>query len=183
MDMLSLFLILLLLFILITKFGYEFYYSLNENGSSIKVLFCMGRFCMPLPTRTLGRMSPVTNREGVSKIVDRIHGLRRRYSLLTRFVQEVRQFDLSITLGAGDPFFTAVTCGGLWSLLSSMMPVLLKNSQLKCEPRVSISPDYGEPRLLVNFHCIFQFRLGQIIIEELRHLSSFLVGGRRIKET
>ena len=32
---------------------------------------------------------------------------------------------------------------------------------------VQVLPDYGDPSVQVDLHCIFRFRLGQIIVNEL----------------
>jgi hypothetical protein len=180
--MLSLFLVFLLL-ILTVKFRFEIFYSRDESGSFFQTRLCLGSLRLPLPAGLFRPLSSAKSQKRTPNILNLVSESRRSVRIFARFIQEIHEFDLSIILGTGDSFLTAVGCGGLWSVCSPIMAVLQQKGKLNCVPRVDILPDYSNVRLTVKLHCIFQFLLGQIIIDELYNMGTFLAGRRRTKET
>ena len=87
-------------------------------------------------------------------------------------VQEILSLNLQMVLGLADPFLTAAACGCAWAALAPLVVALEAKSLLLSYPRISITPSYQRAALEIRFHCIFRFRLGQIIRDMVRTVAS-----------
>lgn|GEM_PF-3374188 len=124
-------------------------------------------------------------------IVERIGELYRhltkqssRFTTFMRlFVREILSLEADIALGLADPMVTATLCGGVWAVWGPLLSVLSASSRLKCRPRLSVTPLYNGLDVQLRFHCIFRFRLGQIIGDMMRSLATSAVQRMQVKET
>lgn len=98
------------------------------------------------------------------------------------FVQEILSLRLDFALGLVDPFLTATACGGTWALVGSLLGALQANFTLRTPPHVAITPQHHRLGIEMSLHCIFRFRLGQIIRDTIRSLASSMARGLQIKE-
>ncbi|MDN5326680.1 MAG: hypothetical protein PWP41_1376 [Moorella sp. (in: firmicutes)] len=94
-------------------------------------------------------------------------GLLRKFSCIwQRFYGRVtcRRLRLFLTLGMEEPATTALAYGSAWALLALLYQNLQRRARLDFQqPELLVRPRFNAPGLLVDFNCIFTFRLGYII--------------------
>ncbi len=88
------------------------------------------------------------------------------------------------TVGAGDPASTALIYGLIWSLTSGLVNFLHHRTDFSNTPEIRVVPDFQSTRLDLFFDCIFQVKLGYIIIAAFiaRFRHRFLKGGIGVGE-
>lgn len=165
--LLSLFLLLLIV-LLTTVFRVEL--ELTVDGALVQpvIRLAIGAISFTLPKKLLIKARELIRRRDVVKPGRLMKSMRLGLRLMDIFVQRVEIFRLQVVLGTGDPFWSALSCGGLWSILGPFFSGLSAGGRLAALPEVSIHPSFEEARLRLYLHCIFRFRLGQIMINELK---------------
>ena len=165
--LLSLFLLLIIL-LLTAAFQVDLEFSLDQGSVRSRIRFGAAGLSFTVPQRLLARVGQRVRRRGLQTPRQIWQGLKLGLRLLDSFVQRVELFDLQAICGTGDPFLSALGCGGLWSVLGPFFAGLGATGRLKSPPQVSVQPEYEQVRLRLYLHCIFRFRLGQIIVNELK---------------
>ncbi len=168
MLLLGLFLLFVLLFVI--PFSVEF--SMLTEGLDItpRVKFGIGNFLLTLPQGMLTSISSRIRKRRFTTREAAWRGLKSGLRFLDSLAQQVSLLHLEVSIGTGDPFWTALGVGGLWAMISPLLTGLSCGHRLRTEPQIRFQPDYGEAQLRVFLHCIFQFRLGQIIVNELKRV-------------
>lgn len=166
--LLSLFLLLLVLFLLTAVFEVEV--ELEADGRRVHPVIRAGLagLTLTIPPRLLRKVNELVRRRNLHSPEQLLRGLKLGLWLMDSFVQRVQLFHLQAVIGTGDPFWSALSCGGLWSLLGPLFTGLSAGGRLKEAPQITIEPEFERPCLRVYLHCIFSFRLGQIMINELK---------------
>lgn len=165
---------LFLLLLLLIKFSVKFQFRMDDANVLTVLSLGVGGLFLRIPLFWLGKIMKKIRERPYPHVSDTWQGLRLAFRVFDRFAQEVNVFDLEIAFGVGDPFWTALSCGGLWALLN---PFIIGGKKLKEQPRISVNPEFQEPALRISFYCIFSFRLGQIILDGLKALARTLVVG------
>lgn len=168
--MLLLGLFLLIMSLLLIRFSVEF--RLVAEGLDIKPLvkFGIGTHLLAIPQGLLTRTSQMIRQRNFGTTEAALRGAKMALRLLDNVLQKVDLLHLEVLIGTGDPFWTAVGTGGVWALLGPLLTGLSCDNRLQTRPKIRIQPDYGDPNVQVDLHCIFQFRLGQIIINEVKRV-------------
>lgn len=85
----------------------------------------------------------------------------------------LKEFTLNVSFGAGDPFYTGISAGGLWTLAGTIASFLSNNFRTfkNC---VNIKPNFYEKELIVDLCCIFRAKIVHIIIVGLKLLVHYL---------
>jgi len=96
------------------------------------------------------------------KLWDRVYSLFRRIS--GRIM--LRELNLYTEIGLYDAAQTAVSTGIIWTMLGYFYGYLATNfNTSKIQKNIVVRPNYQkEGILLIDYSCIFEFRLGHIII-------------------
>lgn len=77
----------------------------------------------------------------------------------------VRHFSWQTRLGTGDAAETGFLTGVCWAVLSAMLTWLINHVKAFTEtPKVSVVPLFKTAAFGLDVHCIFEFRVGHIII-------------------
>lgn len=176
--MLGLFLVLFLL-LLVFKFAFKIRFVYQSSRTQAAVYFGLGTRFLRIPPSLLRKVGEKIRSRPPQSKAEALQRLRLIIGLLDRFVQELPVFELQLLLGLGDPFWTALGCGGLWALLGPLVAGL--QDRFKGTPRLSVGPHYKGALFKVDFHCIFRFRLGQIILKEIVNLSKAFSAGSKYK--
>jgi hypothetical protein len=87
----------------------------------------------------------------------------------------IKSLKLATELGLGDAAETAVVSGLVWSLKGTVLSMLSYYFNLeKTRPVIVVRPIYNNPYYLrIDYSCIFEFRLGHIIIVIYQLVRSF----------
>ena len=168
--MLLLGLLLLLVLLFLTPFSVEF--SMLSEGLDVKprVKFGIGRCLLALPQGMLTTVSARIRTRNLNTAEAAWRALKLGLRVLDSFLQKVNLLHVEVLIGTGDPFWTALGVGGLWAMISPFLTGLSLSDRLQAEPEIRIEPDYDSAHLRVWLHCIFQFRLGQIMVNELKRV-------------
>ncbi|NMA60596.1 MAG: DUF2953 domain-containing protein [Firmicutes bacterium] len=169
--LLGLFLFILILVVLLVRFSMDLSFNLEDFSVDYTVRLRLGPYFLAIPAKMTTRMTRMVGNQSLNNFEDVLQNLLRVWSSLDYFFQEIEYLQLDVLIGVGDPFLTALGCGGLWAVVGSFLNGLSSSNRLKNTPEVRIEPNYSGLSLQISFYCIFQFRLGQIIIKELKRLS------------
>lgn len=97
--------------------------------------------------------------------------LNRYNSALRRLLKSIRCHNLSWTtsFGLGDPAYTGMVTGMLWGIKGFIFRVFRSNvgAMLK-PPEFSVVPCFNDTCFKLDFNCIFDLRIGHIIITGLQ---------------
>lgn len=161
-------LLLVLAIILSIRFSVEF--RLVTEGLNIhpRLRFGVGRVLFTMPQGMIKRLNQAFRKKSLGSFESAVRGFKAGFRLLDNFLQTIELLHLEVQIGTGDPFSTALGTGGIWALISPVLSGLNADNRLRTLPEIRIEPDYDEVNLQVDLHCIFQFRLGQIIINEVK---------------
>lgn len=174
--LLSLFLFLAVVLLLGTAFKVQLTFVLNEGTSSLSLKSGVGKVLLPLPKHLVKGMRRFIPSGDLHSLDQMLHSLKTGFRLMDSFLQIIETFHLQVRIGTGDPFLSALGCGGAWTLLGPIFSALSAADRLRSIPQISIEPDYNGVSLRLYLHCIFQFRLGQIIINELKRAADAWYG-------
>lgn len=93
------------------------------------------------------------------------------HTALRRFCRSIRCHRLSwkTMIGLGDPAYTGIVTGTIWGLKGCAYRVFRSNigAMLK-PPEFSVVPCFNDTCLKLDFNCIFDMRIGHIIIAGLQ---------------
>ncbi|HHY09927.1 MAG TPA: DUF2953 domain-containing protein [Firmicutes bacterium] len=166
MLLLGLFLFFLF-FLLLIKFSLKIQLGWDGEQLSITLSLALCGIFFKIPPVLLAKAAEKIRERPFPRLQEARRGLHLASRLFSRFVQEVNAFDLKIVFGAGDPLWTALGFGGIWAVLG---PLFGGRAKLAKPPRIDVTPDFHNRVLRISLYCIFSFRLGQIILDELRAL-------------
>lgn len=110
------------------------------------------------------------------------------FNLLQRLSRVKKQFYRGIRLtalefdaevGTVNPAYTAMLAGAFWSVIGDVVARLYRQVQVEVQnPRIAVVPMFQKPGFSCDFHCIFQLRIGHIIVAGLNLLRIFKWGTR-----
>lgn len=160
----------LIMSILITSFSVEFWVMTEGPDIRSHIKFGIGRFLITIPPGFVARMNQTIRKRNFGTIEATWGGLKTAWRVADNLLQKVHLLHLEVSIGTGDPFSTALGTGGVWTLIGPMLTGLSASDRLQTRPEIIVQPDYAEAKVQVDLHCIFQFRLGQIIINELKRV-------------
>lgn len=166
--LLSLFLLVFFFLLLTAAFRVELEITLDRNHLQPRIRVGLGPFFVAVPRRLLSKASAMIRRRNLKSPEELLRSLQLGLRLADSFVQSVELFHLQAVIGTGDPFWSALSCGGLWSVLGPFFSGLSASQRLKTAPQVTVQAEFEQVRLGLYLHCIFSFRLGQIIISQLK---------------
>lgn len=79
-----------------------------------------------------------------------------------------------LEIGFPDPVKTALVTGSLWAITGSFLARLCRQVTMDTDhPHIKIVPQFQKPGFSCRLHCIFNLRMGHIIIAGLKLLRSF----------
>ncbi len=166
-------LLLLGLFMIISmliRFSVEF--RVITEGLDIKAIikFGIGRFLITVPQGLMAKMNLRIRQRNFGTVEAAWRGSKTAWRIADNLLQQVNLLHLEVLIGTGDPFSSALGAGGIWAVIGPMLSGLSATNRLHTKPEITVQPDYGAAKVQVDLHCIFQFRLGQIIINELKRV-------------
>ncbi|HWI55239.1 MAG TPA: DUF2953 domain-containing protein [Desulfobacteria bacterium] len=100
-----------------------------------------------------------------------MHYLKRYQEVLYGLLKSIRCYQLKwITqIGLEDPADTGMIIGLIWSVKGFMYRVFQSNvGSMEQKPEFCVIPNFGSSCLKLDFHCIFDMRIGHIIIAGLK---------------
>jgi hypothetical protein len=151
----------------------------------IELNHCFLRSVLKLETDTAGPVSyPAEDQNKVIKIPITLTVLRklpfylekalaflRRYRRVFRKLLKsvrIRQVNWTTEIGLGDPAGTGIAAGLLWGIQGYIYKVLQsKVGPVERRPRLLVLPCFDSTCFRLDFHCIFDLRIGHIIIAGL----------------
>ncbi len=104
----------------------------------------------------------------VMEWVDRIRNAFPMFRYATNYILSkttVRQLSCQTKFGTGDAALTGVLTGLVWALLTNFLSWFTHQvKQTTSSPQVSVDPVFADSTFAIEFRCIFEVRLGHIII-------------------
>lgn len=97
--------------------------------------------------------------------------LNRYRSALRKLLRSIRFHHLkwSAEIGLGDPAYTGIATGLLWGINGVAYRIFVSNAgKIEQPPVFSVRPCFNGTCLRLEFHCIFDMRIGHIIIAGLK---------------
>lgn len=180
--LLGLFLCFVLLLLLVVHFSIELELCFDGAQLEYKLWFKLGSMAVLIPKRlisALGKLTKIRERLGnfnLDSFEEAKKGWRRMLLALDSLFQKFEIFHLEVQLSLGDPQPTVISCGGIWSCLGIVLPVLRSQNRLVNEPLVVVQPDFGPSVFKLYLHCIFHLQFGQIIFNQLKRLTYAVKG-------
>jgi hypothetical protein len=117
-----------------------------------------------IPVAVILRKLPIYLRNGMRY-------LDRYQTALRGFCKSIRchRLRLTTTIGLGDPAYTGIASGTIWGLKGFIYRIFRSNigSMLK-PPEFSVVPCFNDTCFKLDFNCIFDLRIGHIIIAGLQ---------------
>jgi hypothetical protein len=167
LQLLGLFLIILLL---MTRFSVELRVITEGLDTRSHIKFGIGKFFITVPQGVVAKMNQTIRRRNFGTLEAALRGVNIAMRSVDNLLQRIELLHLEVRIGTGDPFSTSLGVGGLWAIVGPVLTGLSFGNRLRSDPEVRIEPDYGQANVQIDLHCIFQFRVGQIIINELKRV-------------
>ncbi|NLJ81036.1 MAG: DUF2953 domain-containing protein [Firmicutes bacterium] len=170
--MLSLFLLFFSLLFFLLKFAVKVEAEYENLQLELALYVGLGTKFLQVPPFLLRKLEQKIR----SSPAKSLSQLRRRFrfftSVLDRLIMEISSLNLHISFGVLDPFWTALANAGLWTFVGPFVAGL--ESRFSEAPVIKTEPHFGGYQLRIAFRCIFRFRLGQIILNELVGIANTL---------
>lgn len=80
----------------------------------------------------------------------------------------IKRLEWSSEFSLGDAACTGVTAGLVWSLKSTLLTVVSSHTRLETVPRIRVRPNFQEPLFHTLINCIFEIRIGHIMIAGIK---------------
>ncbi|MFS0722697.1 DUF2953 domain-containing protein [Paenibacillus sp. 1P07SE] len=125
-------------------------------------------------------------RIGVRSVMHRIEqleqllrGTDRLFDWIGRVLLRVKllEWRWQTAVGTGDAMWTAMACGTVWTVQTTLLGVCSQFMQLRTTPRMTVTPVYSHVHFSTEWSCIAKIRFGYAIIAGLQ----LLVRIRRVK--
>lgn len=83
--------------------------------------------------------------------------------------------DWRVDIGVEDPAYTAVLTGSFWSMLGFFLARLYRQVTMDTErPYIFVSPNFKKPGFSCEIHCVFNLRLGHLMVVALDLIRLFI---------
>ncbi len=91
---------------------------------------------------------------------------------------EISNFNLKLSLGAGDAAATGILYGVTWIALGNIMTLTRCYLNVN-EPKIVVIPIFSQVQLSIDFSCIISLKLGHIINAGIRAIPQLISGLRK----
>ncbi|MDT3700421.1 MAG: DUF2953 domain-containing protein [Thermincola sp.] len=128
-------------------------HPIDEAGMIVKV-----------PVLLILRKLPIYIKNGINYF-------NRYQTALRRFCKAIRCHRLTWTtmIGLGDPAYTGMVSGTVWTLKGYVYRAFRNNiGDMLKQPEFSVIPCFNDTCLKLDFNCIFDMRIGHIILAGLQ---------------
>ena len=97
------------------------------------------------------------------------------YHMLKNFFKriKVRQLIWTSEIGTGDAATTGIATGASWAVKGNILAMIRHYFLLETKPQVNVFPDFQNPVLRTNIHCMIQVQVGQTIIAGIKAIRLF----------
>lgn len=108
-----------------------------------------------------------------------------RYLEYIRVINELEnrgrftRFQWQTAVGSKNPAYAAWLVGGLWAIKGEILGLLQTRYRFQGRPGISVQPAFGRDVLDTKVDCIFQVKLGQIILAGLKEYTRRLLSSGR----
>ncbi|MFC0473247.1 DUF2953 domain-containing protein [Halalkalibacter kiskunsagensis] len=189
-------LILLGLFIIITKVNIDISYRHNQDDDLLEVKVSLWRmrvytFSAPVikldedsasllveEEQKIGMMESKKKKKPITPelILEDLRWLRDflkhvvgLHNIVRRFLKKVsvNRFTWHSDIGVGDAAHTAQLAGAIWALKGSIIGIIGNSMRMKFMPKLSIDPQFQGVVSHTYLSCMFSFRIGHAIVAGL----------------
>lgn len=156
--------------VLCVRFSVEVHLVTEGLKLNPGIRFGIGRFLITIPQGVLTKTGQRLRQRNFGTMEAGLRAIRLAMRSIDSLLQRIELLHLEVRIGIGDPLWTSLGAGGLWAIIGSFLAGLSSGNRLRSEPEIQIHPDYVQTHVQVYLHCIFQFTVGQIIINELKRV-------------
>lgn len=153
--------------------------AMDGTNTTFKIRLGSGGWRLPLPGGLLTRMGNRIRKKNLNTLKGALEGLRTFVQLSGSLLQRIELIQIRIQFSLGDPFWTSLSCGVVWASVGGLCAALAETHKLEQAPDVLVQPDYGDAKFQAKLHCIFHFRLGQIIINQFKRATYVAKGAEQ----
>lgn len=111
-------------------------------------------------------------------ILPRIPGILHHFkSVKQKFYRGIHCtfLDWQVNIGSEDPAYTAVLTGSFWSMLGFFLARLYRQVTIDTkQPHILVIPNFKKPGFSCDFHCIFNLRIGHLMVVGLDLIRLFI---------
>ncbi len=128
-----------------------------------KPLIIKKNFALELPFQ-FSKMRSVHPLKLIRLIIRSLPDYSKEAKDILKFIK-IRELMWVTTIGFANPGLTGISTGALWYLKYLFYRKLLTHTSFRnFKPRLDVIPNFEEQVFSLEFHCIFSFRVGHIII-------------------
>ncbi|OEH85717.1 hypothetical protein BHU72_02680 [Desulfuribacillus stibiiarsenatis] len=117
--------------------------------------------------------------EKINQIVKRLHHVIQSMRKILRGFK-VTTFHWTTHVGINDAAVLGPVVGGIWAIKGTIMQYFFFFFPLKEKPKVHVNPDYYQYLFKMQFHCIFQFKVGYAIYAGIKLFYLYWKGVRHV---
>jgi hypothetical protein len=154
--------------LLLISFSVELELSASEAEFRPVLRVGIGRWRAAVPRTVLAKAEDAMRQRAQGGLREMWGRFTTGLRVMDHLLQEVELLHFEVWFGFHDAFWTALGCGGLWTLLGSFTSMLSTKPRFRQDPEIHVHPVFEGTRLEVRLHCIFHFRVGQIIVSEIK---------------
>lgn len=171
--LLSLFLLSVLVLFFCLEFSVDLRLLWRDSQLESELSIGLGPYLsFPFP-RLLEKLAELLQRRPRDR-AQLLFRLQSGLRILDHLLQRIELLQLEMAFGLNDPFWTALGCGALQALLQPLLGSAGIAGRFENAPNLTIAADFGPDPLRIYLHCIFHFRVGQIIISEMKRIGQTL---------
>src|SRR5690554_2396135 len=115
---------LLILVLLVVAFRIDFRIITDGFNLQPHLEVGVGPLSLVIPRRLLAKMAQILQSGGFQSLEQIFARLHTALRIFDSFVQRIDLLRLQVVVGTGDPFLSALSCGGIWALLGPFLTSL-----------------------------------------------------------
>jgi Protein of unknown function (DUF2953) len=110
----------------------------------------------------------------LKKMTNQINEISKIFMFMLKSIS-FHEFKWITHFGTGDASSTGALAGGIWALKGTMIGFLIEQTELKVQPKVSVTPHFQQRGLYSEVDCIVTIRLGKAIRTAIRVMRNLKV--------
>ncbi|WIV10969.1 DUF2953 domain-containing protein [Proteiniborus sp. MB09-C3] len=164
------------------KFNYEISYIDLVTKDKSPLLKIRRKLEEKNTEKELLRKESVLKYEDIIEIYNNIKKYSNTFNKIIHYILKkihINSLSLSTTIGLGDAALTGIAYGVLWTIIGTLLNILLNYKEIKDikDMNISIYPNFNESILEVDFFCIIKLKIVHIIIAGFKGIKVFIKGG------
>lgn len=164
------------------KFNYEISYNDLVTKNKSQLLKINRKLEEKNIEKDLLNKESVLGFEDIIKIYNNIKKYSNTFNKIIHYIIKkihINSLNWSIKIGLGDAALTGIAYGVLWTIIGTLLNILLNYKKIKeiKDMNINIYPNFNESILEIDFFCIIKLKIVHIIIAGFKGIKVFIEGG------